>query len=415
MKKSKIYTLKNGLKLILYQDTTKHRALANLFVKFGGLNKKVLLDNNQFKIIDGTAHFLEHLLIEHSIYGNSLVEFEKNRTRSNGCTNKDVTEFYIDSVYNFEEELVKLVNIVNNPNFTKIDIEETKPAIIKEIMMKKDNKFIDLAKKDYECIFKNIKFPNTLGEVSDIENINYEYIKTCYNIFYQPKNQILFISGNFDINKIKKLVEKTYEENNRKQVKYEIENIEETEEIIKKEDYINKDTHLDYIRLNYKVDVSHLTNKDQVKLSFYLEYFLSYLFNASSKTYNDLVKEKVCDYDISYNYENIDKFLLITIGTYTNQHDKFIEKIKNAMKVKNLNEKNFELKKKKTIIDLILREDNLSSMIGPFIDNIISYNYYNIDTIEDIEKQNFIDYQKVINDLDFSNYCVTKILKEDKE
>ena len=42
MKKKKIYKLKDGLKLVFYQDKTKHIALASLFVMFGGKNKKVL-------------------------------------------------------------------------------------------------------------------------------------------------------------------------------------------------------------------------------------------------------------------------------------------------------------------------------------------------------------------------------------
>lgn len=412
MKKSKIYTLKNGLKLVFYQDTSKHCTIANLFVKFGGINKKVFFNDKEFNIIDGTAHFLEHLLIEHSPYGNALIEFEKNKARFNGFTNKDVTEFYIDSVYNFEEDLVKLINIVNKPSFNSKDIEETKPAIIKEIMMKKDNKYADLAKLDYECLFRNIKPANTLGEVIDIENMNYEYIKTCYDIFYNIKNQILFISGNFDMKKIKELVEKTYEEINKEEINYKVVNIDEPKEIVKKEGTIKKDVHTDFVRLTYKVDTSHLSNKEQVKLSFYLDYFLSYLFDSSSKIYSNLVKDKICDYSILYNYELVDKYTLVTIGTTTNNHDRFISEIEKAIISKELNKENFELKKKKTIIDIILREDSLSSTIGPFIDNIISYNYFNTDTIEDIEGQNFNDYQNIINSLDFSNYCITKMIRE---
>ena len=414
MKKTKICTLKNGMKVIFYQDTSKHRAVANLFVKFGEKNKQVKLDNSLFEIKDGTAHFLEHLLIEHSIYGNALIEFEKNHARFNGCTNKDVTEFYIDSVCNFEDDLIKLINIVNKPNFKDVHIEETKPAIIKEIMMNKDNKFADLYKLDYECLFKNIKYSNILGDISDIESINFRYIKECYEIFYNVENQILFISGNFNINKIKRILENAYNKNIKKEKNYELIKEVEPNEIVKKEAFIKKDVHIDYIRLTYKVNISHLTNKEQVKLTFYLNYFLSYLFNSSSKLYNDLVKEKICDYNIDYSYGLDDKYMLVTIGTYTNNSDKLIKKIKKTIKNKKLDQEDFELNKKQTIIDLILREDNLDNCIGPFISNVLEYNYYYMDTIKDIENQNFKDYQKIINELDFSNYCITKMVKKDK-
>lgn len=411
MKKTKIYTLKNGLKLVFYQDTSKHCTIANLFVKFGGQNKKIKLNDNLLEIKDGTAHFLEHLLIDHSIYGNAFVEFKKNHVRFNGRTSEDITEFYIDTVYNFEENLIKLINVVNMPKFNSKDIDDTKPAIIKEIMMKKDNKFADLAKLDYECIFKNIKYSNTLGEIQDIENMNYTYIKEFYDVFYNPKNQVLFVSGNFNMKQVKQLIENAYKKVSKEEINYQLIKIDETNEVVKKEDFIVKDIHMDYARLIYKVNISHLSNKEKVKLTFYLEYFLSYLFDGSSKIYNDLVKAKICDYNIDYFYQIVDKYILIIIGTTSNETDRFIKEIQKVMKNKELNFENFEMKKKQMIINLILREDNLNSCIGPFIDNVMSFDYCYMDTIEDIEEQNFIDYQNIINCLDFSNYAITKMLK----
>ena len=72
------YTLDNGLKLIFCNDNTKHCTIANLFVNFGGSNQNIIIDNEDIKIKNGMAHFMEHLLIEHSIYGNALNEFKKD-------------------------------------------------------------------------------------------------------------------------------------------------------------------------------------------------------------------------------------------------------------------------------------------------------------------------------------------------
>lgn len=412
MSKYKIYTLKNGLKLVLYQDKTKHRVLINLFINFGGIHKKIKYNNSTCKVKDGTAHFLEHLLIEHSIYGNSIIEFEKNYALFNGRTYNDFTEFYLDSVYNFEEDLVKLINVVNKSNFNKEDIEETKSAIIKEIMMSKDDKFLDLTKKNYECIFKNIKYPNILGNIKDIKNMNYEYTKNIYDIIYTPNNQILFVSGNFDIKKVKKLVEDTYKKIEFSKVNYKIIHKKEPKEIFKKEDIIKKDIYMDYVNLTYKVDISHLSNKEKVKLSFYLSYFLSYLFNSSSKKYNTLIEKNICDSIINYEYEVIDNFMLIKIGAYTNQHNTFIDEVIKTIEDKKFSRKYFELQKKTSIVNFVLREDNLVSIIEPFIDNVISYNYFNMDTISDIEEQSYLDYKKIINSLDFSEFCITKMIRE---
>ena len=174
MKKTKIFKMKNGPKVVLYQDTSKHVAFASLYVMFGGDVKKAKIDGKEYKIPNGIAHFIEHLLIEHSKYGNFLLDMEKKNTDCNGFTNKDRTEFYVNSVENFEDDLVKLINVVNNSHFTKKNIEEVRSAIIKEKMMEKDRNFVDLMRLDYSLLFKNIEYPNVLGEVDDIKNISYE-------------------------------------------------------------------------------------------------------------------------------------------------------------------------------------------------------------------------------------------------
>ena len=405
------YTLNNGLKLIFCNDNTKHCTIANLFVKFGGSNKEIIIDNKHKKIKDGMAHFMEHLLIEHSIYGNALLEFNKKHTISNGITSDTKTEYYINSVNKFEEDLIKLINIVNNSKFTKENVEQTRSAIIKEKMMSKDEDFRELYKAGYECLFNKLKFPNVLGEIEDIENINYEELKMCYDTFYNPKNQILIISGKFNEEKIKKLVEDTYNNINKNTIDYQLPDINEDTNVKRVDKTIKRNVYTDYVRLNYKINIENYTNIEQIKIGYYLDYFMSYLFDSSSKVYNDLVEEKICIYNIDYNFEKIDNFYILKIGTFTNEHDKFINKIKNNIKVKTTNEEDFKIRKKESIIDIILREDNLFSMIKPFFDNILNYNYYELDTIKDIQKQNYKDYKEILDKLNFDNLCITKMIR----
>ena len=64
----------------------------------------------------------------------------------------------------------------------------------------------------------------------------------------------------------------------------------------------------------------------------------------------------------------------------------------------------FELDKKSSIVSLILRSENIFSLIMPFIDNLIIYNYPYLDSIDDVKKLNFNDYIDCIKNIDFSNY-----------
>ena len=46
------------------------------------------------------------------------------------------------------------------------------------------------------------------------------------------------------------------------------------------------------------------------------------------------------------------------------------------------------------------------------VDNILVFNYYDYDKINDIESFNFNEYQEVINNLDFSNYTINSFIKK---
>ena len=415
MKKKKIYKLKNGPQIVLYKDTSKHCTIASLFVMFGGKNKKIKIGNKNYKIPDGMAHFLEHLLIEHSIYGNILLEFENKSTKSNGYTTKDTTEYVINSVIDFEEDLVKLIHIVNLPSFNKKDVEETKKAIKKEKMMSKDENFEALEKLDYQTLFSTIEYPNILGEINDIDHIDYSSVKFFYDTFYQKENQILIVAGNFNIGKIEKIIKNTYDSIIKEKKLYQLPRLEEPQKIVYQEKNITRNVHMDYVRINYKIDIKNISDKDRLKLDFYLFYFLSYLFDSSSKTYNRLVKNKTCVYGINYSYQKTEDFFIIKIGTTTNNHNEFIQNVKRVIEKKETNQEDFELRKRQTIIAIILREDSFSATITPFIQNIISYNYYDMDKIEDIENFTFDDYKNWIEFLDFNNYSITKMLREKED
>ena len=94
MASNEIITLENGLKIVLYQDNTKHVTQANLIIKYGSKYNKIKINNKIIDIPNGTAHFLEHILIEHTIYGNILTRFKERNIRTNGITNQNFTYYY---------------------------------------------------------------------------------------------------------------------------------------------------------------------------------------------------------------------------------------------------------------------------------------------------------------------------------
>jgi len=410
VKNSFIFELPNGPKLVFYQDTTKHSVSASVIVRYGGINSDFEVGGKSYYIEDGMAHFLEHLLIEHSIYGNSLTDFHNNYVSMNGYTTSKLTRFDINTVHDFEENLVKLIKLVNTPVFTKEDIEETKPAIIEEIRKYKDSKFrcLDVIAKD--CLFQNISFLNVGGSAEYIQNLGYDEVKLCYDVFYQPNNQVIAICGNFDIEETKKLIEETYQNFSKPILEYKIPPFLEPLEVSKKEDTLLYNVHQNYTQISYKINIKNFIGYEGVKLSFYLDYFLAYNFGPSSDIYKYMVQNKIASNDIDAGVYFIDEFAIVEIGVYTDNCDEFIKLVKEKINEMQFDKEDFKLRKMKSIISLILREEYPSNMLEPFVDNIITFNYEDIDKIEDIEAYTYEDYVNTVESLDFTNYCITHMV-----
>ncbi len=405
--------LENGLQLLFYQDKRFHNARMDVFINFGGEYNLVKVNNKDIKIKSGIAHFLEHILIEHSKHGNLVNLFSRQKVYTNGMTSNKYTHYYIDTVHDFEDVLVKELDMVNEAVFSKEDVEKVRPAILKEKMMKDDNIKFDIYKLAYNSLYSVYPFSNTLGGLEDIKGISYEELKEIYNIFYQPSNQLIVISGNFDIKKIKELIEKQYFKYEKEKIEYILPVLKEPREVNKKDSYIKKDVHMVNISINYKIYIGNLDGLEKNKLGAYINMVLSNNFSNLSKTYKEYIDKKIGFDEISFSTAINRDYLSFSINASPNDQDKFIKLILKNMNNLDLDEELFEIKKNRLIINFIKKDDDLYSIISSLFGNLKN-GYYEIDKVEDLESLSFDEYKKVIRSLDFSNYSITRVLKEDE-
>lgn len=412
MREVKITNLKNGLKLILVRDTDVHSYHFDFYVNFGGLNQEVIIDNKKVNIPCGVAHFLEHTLIEKSKYGNLVELFSKKDIKFNGITNYQRTTYYFSTMHNFKGSIKKLLVALHDKKFKNIDISLIKEPIIEELQGKKDEKFFKLSSLIFRNMFSSLPKRNVIGTLNDINKIDYDILLLCHDIFYVPSNEIIFISGNFIIDDMIKYIESIYDNLSFKDIKYELPKIEETNKVKVKEDSFKTKTNKDYTRISYKIDISKLTSFDKVKLSFYLSYLIDDNFSNRSNLNLNLLKNNITVYDLDCNNSYVDKYLVFEIGTYTYKKEEFVSIITDKINNLEFNEDKFLIHKNKTIINFLLRDDTLGAFINPFMDNILTFGYYDYDKISDIEALSFTEYKEMINKLDFSNYTINSFYKE---
>ena len=140
--------LKNGLTLILDQNKDVHTATATIYVNVGGNDVSFEVDGKKYNVEHGIAHLLEHYLIENSIYGNISEIFSDEFIKTNGGTSHKETCYYLSTVHHFKQNFIKLLNVVNNPNFTAEKLDAVKQPIIQEIRMYAD-KLENLTDRNY--------------------------------------------------------------------------------------------------------------------------------------------------------------------------------------------------------------------------------------------------------------------------
>lgn len=407
MIKTETIVLENKVRLVLSSDKSKNQTYAEIIVNYGGMNKTFKVNNKVINIPEGTAHLLEHSIVENNIYGNMFEFLKDEYVDFNARTTGTRTSFFINTVFDFERHLVELINIVNNPVFDSEKLKNIKKPIIEEIKRGQDRSYKKFNEKINDCMYKNIRFKDCLGSIEDINNISVDFLKTVYDTFYQPANQTIFIAGNFDVKKITKLIENTYKELNKEAIEYKVLDKKEITKVRHRKAHVIDPEFDEIINITFKVDTSKLTPKEKVKGTFYLGHFLDYNFNDASKIFRTLSDNKDTVYSIDRSLScHIKDMYIVDFSMIGTNKKRFKKLVFDILKNKYYDEEMFNLYKKETLIDMIIRGSYSYRLGLAMLDNILTFDYNYNDTIQDIEDFSLEDYINFLNKLEFKDYCI---------
>lgn len=405
--------LPNKVRLVLAEDKSKNQTYAEVIVSFGGAVEKYKYNNKKKTITPGLAHLMEHYLVENNLYGNMFEYLKDEYVDFNATTSGSKTSFYIDTVFEFERHLEELIKIVNIPTFDEKKLSTTKLPIIEEIKRSKDRPYSKFNKKMNECSYYYMKHRETTGDELDVQNIGINELEEIHNLFYQPENQTIFIAGNFDSKKIIKTIEKIYDDINRKSYEYEVLDKKEIAKVKHKKGHVIDPDVDELINISFKLDLKNLTPKERVKSTFYLSHFLQYNFNDSSNAYQTLSKSKDTVYSISTGTSYFVKDIcFVDIGMYGTNLKKFKKIVFDVIKNKYADKERFELWKKETLINMIVRDGRVYTSGRAFLDNVLMFDYLDVDKISDIEEFSINDFKNFLNKLDFSNFSIVRQTKK---
>ena len=412
MTKFEKIVLDNGLTIYFYVDNKRHSTFFQHITKFGGLSKDFICDGKEYHLQDGIAHILEHYIVEENKYGNFLKLLGEAQMSTNATTHYDMTRFYFNAIENIEFGIRTLLNGIYSPLFSEERLEKIKGPIYQEIRANSDNKFYQSMYCCFNNLFNDLKFRSIGGTLEEVQNTTLDDLKICYDAFYQPENQMIVVGGNFDKNEVLDIIKDVYSKLDIRKHDLEVINVVEDTKVKKEYGEIHFPTGEEYLEVTYKINLDKYSPDEQLKLDFYFNYFFRMFFGVTSPLYNKLVKNNIITGSINCSLTKLSNYLLISAGSYSDDIQTLEEEIKNTFnKLNCFNEEKFDLDKKQTILDLILRDENIGSMVMPFVNNIITFSCDYPDNKEQVESYTYDDFVKTMKDIDFSNYTVTVIRK----
>jgi zinc protease len=201
------FTLSNGLRVIVHEDTSTPMAVVNVMYDVGAKDE----DPSR----TGFAHLFEHLMFGGSVnipvYDEPL---QMAGGENNAYTTNDLTNYYIQlPAENLETAFWLESDRMLSLAFTDNSLEVQRKVVCEEFKEHYLNKpYGDVWLKLRELAYQVHPYRwMTIGkELSHIENASLQDVKNFFFKHYRPVNAILVVAGNVTVDQVRKLAEKWF-------------------------------------------------------------------------------------------------------------------------------------------------------------------------------------------------------------
>lgn len=201
------FTISNGLRVIVHQDTSTPMAVVNVMYDVGAKDE----NPNQ----TGFAHLFEHLMFGGSVnipvYDEPL---QMAGGENNAYTTNDLTNYYIQlPSENLETAFWLESDRMLSLAFTENSLEVQRKVVceeFKEHYLNKPYGDVWLKLRDLAYDVHPYKWMTIGKELSHIENAQLQDVKNFFFKHYRPVNAILVVAGNVTVEQVRTLAEKWF-------------------------------------------------------------------------------------------------------------------------------------------------------------------------------------------------------------
>ncbi|HEX8610740.1 MAG TPA: pitrilysin family protein [Telluria sp.] len=189
------YRLPNGLKVLLFPDSSKPTVTVNVTYLVGSRHE------NYGET--GMAHLLEHLMFKGAPNNRNIAQqFSQRGMQFNGTTALDRTNYY--EVFQAGDDNLKWAlqmeaDRMVHSYIAKKDLDSEMTVVRNEYESGENSPAEVLMKRMQSLGYDWHSYGrSTIGNRSDIENVKIENLQAFYRTWYQPDNAVLLVAGKFD-------------------------------------------------------------------------------------------------------------------------------------------------------------------------------------------------------------------------
>ena len=406
--------LDNGLEVYLYTKENVHMNYVTFTTRYGSVyNEFIPINSDKMTTFPkGIAHFLEHKVFAQKEDPQPMEFFAKSGSVCNAYTTFKNTTYLFYATESLTENIEYLLNYVQNIYLTDESVESEKGIISEEIHMYDDRPNSILEEKIRKNTLKTNPYKDSIiGTTEDINKITKEDLETCYHTFYHPSNMFLVVTGNFNPEEVIDIIKKNQDKKNfTKEDKIKIKEFNEEDKVVKEKEVIKVETNIPKVAYTLKIPIKNLKITRR-KLHLYLYILFTILFDETSEFDEELKKENIISNTTYVNLINCDTHILISLMNETNKYEEFIEKVKEKLNNLEINEKDFNRKKKVLISNEIFAYENVEAVGDIIVDNIIYNKELEDNPIEIINNLNMKEFLELIKKIDINNTSLVVLKK----
>lgn len=351
--------LENGLRLFVIPKPGFQKTFVTYTTQFGSLDNQFKpLGQDQFVTVpDGVAHFLEHKLFEKE-EEDLFTAFAEDNAQANAFTSFDRTSYLFSATDNIENNIKRLLTMVETPYFTKETVDKEKGIIAEEIKMYQEQPGYKLMFNTLRAMYQQHPIRvDIAGSVESIYDITKDDLYLCYETFYHPSNMVLFVVGDVDPEAICRIVKQHEDARNKvNQPKIERGLVDEPEDV--KEAFVTESMKIQSPRLMLGFKNKPLQEAPQkyVQRDLEMSLFFELIFGEETDFYQNLLNEGLIDDTFGYQFVLEPTYSFSIVTSATEEPDKLKKLLLDELRDKKGNFQDaeaFELLKKQFIGEFI--------------------------------------------------------------